>query len=57
MPWEIAYAERYKSGTEAFARERQIKGWTRAKKEALIDGNKMKLKNLAQRRVFKAYRK
>jgi putative endonuclease len=35
---------------EAIAFERQIKGWSRAKKEALIRGDFEKLPELAQRR-------
>jgi predicted GIY-YIG superfamily endonuclease len=31
-------------------RERQLKGWTHAKKKALIDGDITRLKNLARRR-------
>lgn len=49
-PWEIVYAEQYENETDAFKRERQIKGWTRAKKEALIAGNKLKLKKLSKRK-------
>ena len=52
MPWEIVYTERFADEGEAFKRERQIKGWTRAKKEALIAGDKLTLKNLSRRRVF-----
>jgi hypothetical protein len=33
--------------------ERQLKGWSRAKKDALIAGNTGKLKNLSSRRAGK----
>jgi putative endonuclease len=33
---QLVYFEEYKSAEEAAAREREIKGWTRAKKNALI---------------------
>ncbi len=32
----VVYHEEYQSRLEAMRREKQIKGWTRAKKEALI---------------------
>jgi len=35
-PVVLVYAEYFERLTEGFARERQIKGWTRAKKEALM---------------------
>lgn len=51
-PWEIVYTEKFENEADAFKRERQIKGWTRVKKEALIAGNLKELKNLAKRRIF-----
>jgi predicted GIY-YIG superfamily endonuclease len=36
--------------TEAFAAERQLKGWSRAKKEALIAGHFALLSELARNR-------
>ena len=47
---EIAHKESFGTRAEAVQRERQIKGWTRAKKEALIDGELGKLVKLAHRR-------
>jgi putative endonuclease len=38
-PVELAWAAPFQRITEAIAFERQIKGWTRAKKEALIRGD------------------
>ncbi len=35
-PVELAFAEELPSRLDALERERQIKGWSRAKKEALI---------------------
>ncbi len=35
-PVKLVFTETYDRITEAIARERQIKGWSRAKKEALI---------------------
>jgi putative endonuclease len=36
LPVELVYAQEFSSEHEAFLRERQVKGWSRAKKEALI---------------------
>ncbi len=38
-PVRLVYAEEFYSREEALASERQIKGWRRAKKEALIKGD------------------
>ena len=35
---ELVYCERYKTKNETAKRERQIKGWTRRKKQMLIEG-------------------
>ncbi len=37
-PKRLAYMEEYENITEARMREKQIKGWTREKKEKLIRG-------------------
>jgi predicted GIY-YIG superfamily endonuclease len=36
LPVTLAYSEKFPSRDEASARERQIKGWTRRKKEAML---------------------
>jgi predicted GIY-YIG superfamily endonuclease len=36
LPLKLVYCEAYGSRDDAFARERQLKGWSRAKKSALI---------------------
>ena len=38
-PVHVVFTETYDSRDEALARERQLKRWTRAKKEALIAGD------------------
>ena len=38
-PLELVWSETFGSREEALAAERQIKGWSRAKKRALIDGD------------------
>jgi putative endonuclease len=40
----LVYVEQYSNRDDAYKREQQLKGWTRAKKEALIVGNTTELK-------------
>ncbi|HEY2987964.1 MAG TPA: GIY-YIG nuclease family protein [Candidatus Binatia bacterium] len=49
-PVHLVYSERFRSEQEALTRERQLKRWSRAKKEALIAGDLEKLKYLSKRR-------
>ena len=51
-PVQLAYFEASESIESAVARERQIKRWTRAKKEALVAGNTTALYSLSRRRVY-----
>ena len=44
--FKLVYQEEYKTQLEAMRREKQLKGWTRAKKEALVTGNIELLKKL-----------
>ena len=44
--FELVYYEVYPTRIEAMRREKQLKGWTRAKKEALIRGDFKLLKKL-----------
>lgn len=37
-PVQLVYYEEYQSVDEAFYREKQVQGWSRRKKEALING-------------------
>ena len=48
-PVTLAYAEHFDRITDAIAAERQLKGWTRAKKEALIAGDWDLVQSLAKR--------
>ncbi len=48
--FELVYTEAFSTRIESMRREKQIKGWTRAKKEALIDGNLSKLVELSKNR-------
>jgi predicted GIY-YIG superfamily endonuclease len=44
--FELVFQEEFNSRMEAMRREKQLKGWTRAKKEALIANDKELLKKL-----------
>lgn len=48
LPVQLLYFEEFDRVDEAFYREKQIKGWTRTKKEALINGQSDELKKLAE---------
>ncbi len=48
-PVRLVFAEEMPTRQDAIARERQIKGWSRAKKEALITRDWDRLITLAQR--------
>lgn len=47
--FKLVYQEEYPTRILAMHRELQLKGWTRAKKEALIIGDKEKLKKLSKK--------
>lgn len=47
-PVTLVWCDTFESRIEALAAERQIKGWSRAKKEALIKGNWTRLRTLAK---------
>ncbi len=49
-PVRLVYAQEFARADEAVAMERRLKGWSRAKKEALIAGDWDKLHVLAKRR-------
>ena len=48
LPVKLVYKEEFASIEQAFARERQLHGWSRAKKEALIKGDLSSLRSLSQ---------
>jgi putative endonuclease len=50
LPEKIVYVETFESEAEAIKRERQIKKWSRAKKEALISGDMARLRELSKKR-------
>ena len=47
LPVTLVYYEEYSRIDEAFYREKQVQGWSRKKKEALINGNSQLLPQLA----------
>jgi putative endonuclease len=49
-PVELVWSEYFDRITDAIATERKIKGWSRAKKQALITGDWDSIQRLAKRR-------
>ena len=47
LPVQLVYYEEYQRIDDAFYREKQVQGWSRKKKEALINGEFDKLPELA----------
>jgi putative endonuclease len=50
-PLELIYYEQYDRIDDAFYREKQLQGWSRKKKEALMEGRLEELPILAARRI------
>ena len=50
LPVKLLYSDQFPSRMEALAAERQIKGWSRKKKEALINGDWDAISHHAKRR-------
>ena len=50
-PVELLYSEFFDRIVDAIAAERRVKGWSRAKKEALMAGNFQQIAKLSQRRA------
>ncbi|MGY6559957.1 MAG: GIY-YIG nuclease family protein [Nitritalea sp.] len=48
LPVKLLYFEEYARVDEAFYREKQVQGWSRKKKEALMKGFTDELKKLAE---------
>jgi putative endonuclease len=51
LPVKLAYSEYFDRITDAIAAERQIKRWSRTKKEALILGDFNRLRTASRRRT------
>jgi tRNA/rRNA methyltransferase len=52
-PVELVWSDRFPDRDQAFTVERQLKGWSRAKKEALIRGDWEALRSLARKPVLR----
>lgn len=50
LPVRLVYAAEFATVAEAYAREKQVQGWSRAKREALIRGDYEALPDLAKKR-------
>ena len=48
LPVKLVYFEEFQRIDDAFYREKHLQGWSRKKKEALINGQIEKLHNLAK---------
>ena len=55
-PVDLVYSESFERITDAIAAERRIKGWSRAKKEALVRGDFEAIQILAKRNNAKKIR-
>ncbi|MFM5906810.1 MAG: GIY-YIG nuclease family protein [Novosphingobium sp.] len=49
-PVDLVWSEWFQTRDDAFLAERRIKGWSRAKKEALIAGDWQRIRSLARNR-------
>ena len=50
LPVRLVYSEYFPLIGHAFKREKQVQGWTHAKKKALIDGNTEVLREKAKKK-------
>ena len=53
LPIKLVYSEEFERVSTAFTREKQVQNWSRAKREALIDGKKELLFSLAKKEFSK----
>lgn len=53
LPVELVYSEEYDRVADAFKREKQVQNWSRAKREALINGRTDLLPALAKKKFTK----
>jgi putative endonuclease len=50
LPVSLVFAEHFDRIDDAFEREKQVQGWSRAKRQALIDGRATDLPDLSRSR-------
>ena len=53
LPVKLVYSEEYERVVDAYAREKQVQNWSRAKRESLINGNLDTLSKLAKKNFTK----
>ena len=53
LPVKLVYSEEHERVADAFYREKQVQNWSRAKREALINGNQELLPALAKKKFEK----
>jgi len=53
LPVKLVYGEEYDRIDDAYSREKQVQNWSRAKREALINGDYEKLPPLAKKKFEK----
>jgi putative endonuclease len=53
LPVKLVYSEEYERVIDAYAREKQVQNWNRAKRKALINGDKELLPKLAKKNFEK----
>lgn len=51
LPVKLVYGEEYDRVADAYTREKQVQGWRRAKREALINGD-LELLPLLAKKIF-----
>ena len=49
LPVRLVYFEEYERVVDAYIREKQVQNWSRAKRQALINGNEQSLPILAKK--------
>jgi len=54
LPVDLVFSQEFPSREEALASERQIKGWSRKKKEAMMHGDWKEVSRLAQNALRQA---
>ena len=52
LPVKLVYSQEYKRIDDAFLREKQIQGWTHAKKKALVENSFGSLPDLSKRAAW-----
>ncbi len=50
QPLKLVFCEEFERVDEAYLREKQVQGWSHAKKKALIEKNYLKIRELAKKK-------